>query len=155
MNTRGKIRYIAIGAVLTVLISQLIIAAFAAMGVSAFASDTPSSWAAEQVSAAIAENLVPQNLRSSYTQATTRAEFAGLAVALYENVIGDITGRVSFHDTNDVSVQKAAYIGVVNGVGDNSFAPNDMLTREQAATMLASGWCRRQSPAAASGKLQR
>ena len=102
------------------------------------AADTaPSEWAQEQVSAAIAENLVPQNLQSNYTQAITRAEFAALVVRLYENQRGTITGRGSFVDTTDVNVQKAAYIGVVLGIGDNRFAPHDTLTREQAAVMLA------------------
>ena len=101
------------------------------------ATERPSDWAVEQVNAAIAAGLVPQNLQSNYTAATTRAEFAALAVRLYENQRGEIRGRVTFADTNDVNVQKAAYIGVVLGVGNNRFAPNETLTREQAAVMLA------------------
>ena len=102
------------------------------------AADTPSSWATDEVNAAISEGFVPQNLQSNYTQAITRAEFAELAVALYENVLkGEITGRKTFVDTNDVNVQKAAFIGVVAGVGNDRFAPDDTLTREQAAVMLS------------------
>jgi hypothetical protein len=56
---------------------------------------------------------------------------------LYENVFGEIQGRVSFADTNDVNAEKMAYLGVLQGVGGNRFAPNDRLTREQAATILA------------------
>jgi len=98
----------------------------------------PSSWAVEQVNAAIAAGLVPQNLQSAYTQVTTRAEFAALAVALYETVTGtEITGRMQFSDTSDVNVQKMGYLGVVTGVGGGNFAPNNTLTREQAAVMLA------------------
>jgi hypothetical protein len=67
----------------------------------------------------------------------TRAEFAALAVALYENIKGEITGRSTFVDTDDINVEKAAYIGVVTGVGNNMFAPDNQLTREQAAVMLA------------------
>ncbi|MCL2387696.1 MAG: S-layer homology domain-containing protein [Defluviitaleaceae bacterium] len=101
------------------------------------AANEPSAWAAEQVNAAIAENLVPQNLQSDYTQATTRAEFSALAVALYEAVRGEeITGRVTFDDTTDINVEKAAYIGVVTGVGGGRFNPDGTLTREQAAVML-------------------
>ena len=33
-------------------------------------------------------------------------------------------------------MEKAAYLGVAHGVGDNRFAPDDALTREQAAVML-------------------
>jgi uncharacterized repeat protein (TIGR02543 family) len=95
-----------------------------------------SDWAVEQVTAAIEEGLVPEALQSNFAQTTTRAEFAALAVYLYENQRGEITGRGSFVDTNDVNVQKAAYIGVVIGVGNNMFAPHAQLTREQAAVML-------------------
>ena len=71
-------------------------------------------------------------------KAATRAEFCALAVALYENVTGaEITERSTFGDTNDVSVEKMAAIGVVNGTGNNQFSPNNELTREQAATMLS------------------
>ena len=98
---------------------------------------TLSTWAVEPVAAAIATGLVPQSLQHSYAQATTRAEFCALAVALYENLKGGITGHTTFSDTTDVNVEKAAAIGVVAGVGDNRFDPDAALTREQAATMLA------------------
>jgi len=101
------------------------------------ANPQPSSWAVEQVSAAISAGLVPQNLQSNYAQAITRAEFSALAVALYESINGEITGRVSFEDTTDINVEKAAAIGVVSGVGNNMFAPDTHLTREQAAVMLS------------------
>lgn len=101
-------------------------------------TDKPSAWAETQVNTAISANIVPTALQGQYTQATTRAEFCALAVALYENVKGtEITERVTFNDTTDINVQKAAAIGVVSGVGNNNFAPNDTLTREQAATMLS------------------
>jgi hypothetical protein len=104
----------------------------------ALAADTPSSWAAEQVNMAIAANLVPQNLQSQYTQAITRADFAALAVTLHENVTGkEIAERLTFSDTQDVNVEKAAAIGVVSGTGNNNFSPGTALTREQAATMLS------------------
>ena len=96
-----------------------------------------SEWAQDLVSAAIAEGLVPRNLQHSYTNAITRAEFAALVVALYENKRDEITGRVTFADADDINVQKAAYIGVVAGVGCYRFAPDYPLSREHAAVMLA------------------
>ena len=98
----------------------------------------PSSWAVEQVNRAISMGLVPQALQSQYTQATTRAEFTALAVALYETVTGrEITERMTFNDTTDINVQKMGGLGVVSGVGGGNFAPDDALTREQAGVMLA------------------
>jgi len=97
----------------------------------------PSPWAVEDIEWAIMLGLVPQILQSNYTQPTTRSEFAALTVTFYEFMYGEITGRSTFSDTNDINVQKAAYIGVVTGVGNNMFSPNGQLTREQAAVMLS------------------
>jgi len=97
----------------------------------------PSHWAEEDVSLSIWSGLVPSHLQSDYTQAITRAEFAALAVTLYESQRGQISGRIAFIDTDDISVQKAAYIGVVRGVGDNLFAPEVNLSRQEGATMLS------------------
>jgi len=102
-----------------------------------FANDMPSFWAQEEIEAAISEGLVPENLRYNYTQPITRAEFSALAVRLYEAVSGEITGRTTFADTNDINVEKLAYINVVFGVGGNRFDPDGTLTREQAALILS------------------
>ena len=119
-------------------IALALVIAIGALSSAAGAADTPSDWAVAQVSDASARNLVPQQLRSDYTNPTTRAEFCILAVTLYEKVTSSaITGRATFTDTTDVNVQKAAYVGVVNGVGGGRFDPDTTLTREQAATMLA------------------
>jgi len=101
------------------------------------AAAAPSAWAAEAVSEAVALGLVPPSMQARYTESATRAEFCALAVALYEAVEGEITGRITFTDTDDAAVEKAAYIGVVNGVVEGVFAPDNTLTREQAAVMLA------------------
>ena len=101
-------------------------------------TEKPSSWAEAEVSAAVDAGLVPDYLRYDFTYPATRAEFCALAVQVYESVTGtEITERKKFDDTNSVDVGKMAALGVVNGVGDNKFAPNDSLTREQAATMLS------------------
>ena len=99
-------------------------------------ADLPSFLALQEVTAAIAAGLVPVFMQTRYTTNATRADFAALAVALYERVAGEITGRVMFTDTTDVNVQKAAYIGVDTGVGNNRFDPQGRLTREQGAVML-------------------
>ena len=43
----------------------------------------------------ITAGIVPPALQSSYTRATTRAEFCALATALYENVLGAISPRAA------------------------------------------------------------
>ncbi|MCL2589089.1 MAG: D-alanyl-D-alanine carboxypeptidase family protein [Oscillospiraceae bacterium] len=96
----------------------------------------PSNWAAGPVQTAVDLGLVPEHLQSGFTRAITRAEFAALVVTLYENERGEITGRINFADTDDEAIRKAAYIGVVQGVGGDMAAPSNHLTREQAAVML-------------------
>ena len=100
--------------------------------------NTASNWAQESITEAVGLGLVPQNLQAQYTQATTRAEFAALAVALYETITGRvITERATFNDSTDINVQKMGGLGVVQGVGGGNFNPNGTITREQAAVMLA------------------
>ena len=102
------------------------------------AGDQPSGWAAEQVNAAVAAGIVPEKLQSAYAQPVTRAEFCALAVELYETAAGtEIAQRAEFTDTTDLNVEKMAGLGVVTGVGEGRFDPDGLLTREQAAAMLA------------------
>jgi len=96
----------------------------------------PSRWAAEYVDAAIELGLVPNRLQSNFQRTATRGEFSSLAVALYESHRGVIRGRVFFGDTNNPDVEKAAYIGIVSGVGGNRFNPYGNITREQAAVFI-------------------
>jgi len=99
--------------------------------------DTPSSWVYESVERADELGLLPDIFRSGFRRSTTRAEFATIAIALYEHFREPITGRISFTDTTDTNVEKAAYLGIVSGIGNNRFDPNSTITREQAAVMLA------------------
>ncbi len=97
-----------------------------------------SDWAEEAVTQAIALGLVPNQLQRGYRDAITRAEFCALAVTLYETATGEqATGRSSFVDTTDVNIERAAYLGIVSGVGDNRFLPDAELNREQAAKILS------------------
>ena len=98
---------------------------------------SPAQWAASTVDEAIANGFLPVPLRTRYNQTITRGEFCALAVQFYESFSGqDISGRTSFSDTQDPSVEKAAYLGVVGGVGDGRFAPDAPLNRAQAAVIL-------------------
>ena len=98
---------------------------------------TPSAWAAADVENGIAEGIVPRQLRYKFNTPITRADFCALAVSLYENSTGRTIGaKVEFSDTKDINVQKMGSLGVIQGVGDGKFAPNELLTREQAAVIL-------------------
>ena len=107
-------------------------------GLSSNGSDLPSGWATGNVALAISCGLVPEHLQTRYTDPVTRGEFCAMAANAYENATGNIiTVRKAFNDTNDVSIQKMGGLEVVSGVGGGAFAPDEKITREQAATILA------------------
>jgi len=98
---------------------------------------TASSWARAELTRAVFAGIVPQALQGFYSNLITRLEFTALAVQFYETVTGqEIRGRILFTDTNDVNVQKAAYIGIISGTGENTFSPNMAFNRQQAAVVL-------------------
>ncbi|MBM6665963.1 S-layer homology domain-containing protein [Flavonifractor plautii] len=129
-------------------------------------SVTYSNWAAEDIINAISmgyldddpdvsgyQPAVTDLLGSDYTKAITRGQFAALAIRYYETLMGDITdenytipvnsGDDVFADsTGDENMAKAFNLGILGGYNsapDRSgvyVGPNDLITREQAATML-------------------
>jgi len=100
--------------------------------------NSPSGWAEKEVERAITRGLVPDSLQIRYTEPMTREGFCALAVRVYEIAAGRIiTLRKAFSDTNDVNVQKMGGLGVISGKGNNIFAPNDLLSRQEAATIMS------------------
>ena len=109
-------------------------------------SDTPSSWAQDVVSAAIAAGIVPENLQQNYTEAVSRGEVAEMFIRLLEKSSGkDINAILAekgvqinptaFTDTTDKNVLAANAPRIINGVGNNRFAPDSVLTTEQSIVM--------------------
>ena len=99
-----------------------------------------SDWAKAELEKAEEMGLIPEILDGAdLTADITRAEFAAVAVKAYEALSG--TPAIPavnnpFTDTSDVEVLKAYNIGAVNGTSATTYSPNDLLNREQAATML-------------------
>ena len=99
-----------------------------------------SDWAKDQVNEAISAGLVSDKLGADYRVNITRAQFAATAVKLYEAMSGQrVPAAVAnpFADTNDAAVLQAAELGFVYGVTEDTFAPEALVTREQAASMLS------------------
>ncbi len=95
---------------------------------------------------AISTGIVPNSLRGQYRSAITRGEFCKLIATFLEQYYGktldeiveDQKGtEVSFSDTHDADVLHVAALGIVTGMGEGKFAPNNSISRQQAATMLA------------------
>lgn len=110
-------------------------------------SPVVSSWAQEFVSTAEDKGFLPDDvLGDNYTQNITRAQFAALAVQTYETLTRSAVPHrlVSFADcSNNVAVIKAYNLGLLAGYNSAPttsgiyIGPNDPISREQAATMLA------------------
>lgn len=69
----------------------------------------------------------------------TRAEFAAVAVKVYETLTGQeaVPAAVNpFTDTDDAEVLKAFNTELAVGISPTEFAPARLLNREQAATIL-------------------
>ena len=102
-----------------------------------------SDWAKKEVEEARDKNLIPEVLAGKdLTQNVDRAEFASIAVALYEKLAGskvnksnnpfeDISGNVCEED-----ILKAYSLGVTTGISETTFEPGTLISREQLATML-------------------
>ena len=127
---------------------------------------TYSNWAAEDIINAISmgyldddpdvsgyQPAVTDLLGSDYTKAITRGQFAALAVRYYETLMSDITGEdytipvatgddVFADSTGNENMAKAYTLGILGGYNSADsrsgvyVGPNDLITREQAATML-------------------
>ena len=101
---------------------------------------TASEWAVAELERAEELGLIPDCLDGAdLTADITRAEFAAVAVKVYEALSG--TAAIPavnnpFTDCNDVEVLKAYNIGAVNGTSATTYDPDALLNREQAATML-------------------
>lgn len=106
-----------------------------------------STWAQDTVNQAAQRGFIPAGtLGDDYTQNITRAQFSAIAVQVYEQITGDVIAYAStdFKDSKgDTAVAKAYTLGILTGYnyGDSqaeiSVGPNDPITREQAAVMLA------------------
>ena len=99
-------------------------------------------WARDQVNEAISGGLVAGGLGEDYRVNITRAQFAATAVKLYEAMApnGEKIAPAAdnpFTDTSDPMVLQAAAAGFVYGITEDTFAPDSLVTREQAAAMLS------------------
>lgn len=99
-----------------------------------------SQWAEAELLDAQRQGLFPTVFANAdMRNSVTRAEFAAIAVKLYEKMSGR-TAQASpvgtFGDTNDIDVLKCHALGIVNGKEDGNFHPDERICRQDAAAML-------------------
>ncbi|ATW25209.1 S-layer homology domain-containing protein [Candidatus Formimonas warabiya] len=98
-----------------------------------------SGWAVEEIKKAAEYNLLSEKVIGNYTNYITKEEFSELAVRLYEELSGktaELPEVNPFVDTENPEILKANLLGIVTGVTETEFAPNNLVTREQIATMF-------------------
>jgi len=126
---------------------SMLIVAFPSQVLAAPDLDSASDWAREEITAAVARGFVPEVIQGNYTAAITRAEFAQLTVdwlayatntstsqLMIDYDIGSLYG--TFVDTNSDYILLAYAMGITMGIGDGRFAPDNLITREQSATLV-------------------
>ena len=99
---------------------------------------TAADWAVDILNRAEDNQLITKRNRSNFQKTITRLEFAELAVNLIEKVTGQTLplSETVFNDTSDEVARKAVYADVTAGKGDNRFAPDDPITRQEICVML-------------------
>ena len=103
-----------------------------------------SDWAQGALERADELGLIPGVLVGvDLSRSVTRAEFAAVAVVLYEYLTGSVATPTPGTPFSDVPpsvyseyVLKAYNIGLVNGYENGTFLPDDLITREGMATLL-------------------
>lgn len=98
-----------------------------------------SSWAMGDLDKAQNYGLITNRIKDNMSGPITREEFAELATRLYEVYTGQKAAPApasTFTDTTNPEIFKAFQLGIVAGVGDNKFAPQVLINREQIAAML-------------------
>lgn len=97
-----------------------------------------SDWAVEELNQADEYGLVTENIKKDMRTNITREEFTELVVRLYETYKGTPieVGTVTFKDTDNPEILKAATLNLVEGTGNNEFSPNRIISRQEMATIL-------------------
>jgi len=98
----------------------------------------PSEWAAKDIDKAISLNILSNDYNYKYADAITREEFCNLAYNYIAEFGKDleVSNDHKFTDTDNVKVEALSSLGIIKGKSETEFAPNDLLTREEAATIL-------------------
>ena len=98
----------------------------------------PSEWAAKDVDYALAVGITDYGKDYLYKENITREEFCELIYNLIVLTSDEITAPItdSFTDTKNDKILMLNGLGIINGKSATEFAPNDYLTREEAATII-------------------
>jgi|GEM_PF-5553559 Uncharacterized protein with SCP/PR1 domains len=99
-----------------------------------------SGWATEAVTSAAENGFVPESLLSKANEPITRREMCSLIMQYYRVYTGDnyiSSAESQFMDEKSNEVVTAVELGLFSGVSTKMFMPNEKVTREQMAAVMA------------------
>lgn len=98
-----------------------------------------SNWSCDYISEAKYLGFMDGVTDIKYKEAVTREKFCEIVYNMLDKTLDIKWKKVSpnqFNDTTNGKVSALYLEGIINGKGDNTFAPDDYLTREEAATII-------------------
>lgn len=135
---------------LTLIVSAMLV--LPCFSVNAKNEDICSPWAVDGVNMAEAVGIAEEDVKYLYTKPITRKDFCELIYNLilttdyFENWYNEQTNNGTqpiapfvkrpFEDTDNEAVYNLHNHNIVNGKTETEFAPDDLLTREEAATII-------------------
>lgn len=101
-------------------------------------SAQPSEWAVDSINKSTELKYIDERFGDDYQREITRGEFAYLGVRLYEILSNKMTtmGDAYFLDTFDEYVLRAKYNKIVKGYPDDTYKPENPITREELAVLF-------------------
>jgi len=107
-----------------------------------------SPWAVTELTSLYKMDVLPPMLWGDYQSNVTRAEFAGLLVNLYEEMLGKeiaYPDRTNFEDIQnhayEIEIRKAYQIELVSGLSETQYNPEGRISRQEAAKMIVTFIC--------------
>lgn len=99
-----------------------------------------SPWAMDAVTNAMEKGFVPEDLLTKGSEPITRLEMCRLIMQFYRAYTGSdykSSAKSQFSDEKSGDVVTAVELGLFSGISQDKFAPNEKVTREQMATVMA------------------
>ncbi len=94
-----------------------------------------SEWAEKELTLAYEAGIMPDSITSDFQNNITRAEFCESVVKIIPKETAGFR-TASFKDTDKDYIERAYSVGIVNGVSDDKFEPDELITREEICAML-------------------
>ena len=100
-------------------------------------SDAPHQWAQTDVMNAMRSDILSSDMASGFLDNITRLDFCKIAYNMLKDKIDDKNTTSTFTDVDSPQVNALASINIISGRDNEHFAPNDEITREEAAVILS------------------